>query len=325
METAKEIQVQEKSDIYLFMSKYGAAVVFAILIIFNAFYTDNFFTINTFLLLMKQTAGLSFLAVGMTMVLSTGGIDISVGSLMAFCGVIAGKTLHNYPDANVWLVLLMALAVCCIIGLFNGLMISKVGIPPIILTLVMMKVLSGAAIVIANQNVFSLSFSKELNWLCFYKVGGVVPIQGVFLAILIPIAYYLVKMTKFGKYVEAIGENSKAAHLSGVDTSKVITLVYVLSALMAGFCSIITFTRTIAVDPNELGVGFELNAIAAVAIGGTSMTGGKSNLIGSFAGAFVITLLSMTVSMNNIPFGIASVLKMIVLIAAFAVQRKRSS
>lgn len=252
------------------------------------------------------------MTVGMTFVISSGGIDISTGSMMAFCGIIVSLGITN--GGNFWVWCLIGLAACAAIGVFNGFLISSVGVQPVILTLVMQIVMRGVTVLMAKSSVFVLGGYPEIKTLGIYRFPGRVPIQIVFFIFIVIVSVFVLRKTLLGKYVEAVGSNPKAARLTGVRTVAVIITVYVISAVLAGSCGILEMCRNAALDPNELGKLYELDAIAGVAVGGTSMKGGKANIVGSIAGCLIMVLIGTTVNMNGIPFATSNIIKAAIII-----------
>ena len=318
---ADHIQKEKMTFREIFIS-YGAVIALAGLIVFNGIVTKNFLSLNTLWLVIKQSTPILFMTVGMTFVISSGGIDISTGSMMAFCGIIVSLGITN--GGNFWVWCLIGLAACAAIGVFNGFLISSVGVQPVILTLVMQIVMRGVTVLMAKSSVFVLGGYPEIKTLGIYRFPGRVPIQIVFFIFIVIVSVFVLRKTLLGKYVEAVGSNPKAARLTGVRTVAVIITVYVISAVLAGSCGILEMCRNAALDPNELGKLYELDAIAGVAVGGTSMKGGKANIVGSIAGCLIMVLIGTTVNMNGIPFATSNIIKAAIIIFALAIQRERS-
>ena len=318
---ADHIQKEKMTFREIFIS-YGAVIALAVLIVFNGIVTKNFLSLNTLWLVIKQSTPILFMTVGMTFVISSGGIDISTGSMMAFCGIIVSLGITN--GGNFWVWCLIGLAACAAIGVFNGFLISSVGVQPVILTLVMQIVMRGVTVLMAKSSVFVLGGYPEIKTLGIYRFPGRVLIQIVFFILIVIVSVFVLRKTLLGKYVEAVGSNPKAARLTGVRTVAVIITVYVISAVLAGSCGILEMCRNAALDPNELGKLYELDAIAGVAVGGTSMKGGKANIVGSIAGCLIMVLIGTTVNMNGIPFATSNIIKAAIIIFALAIQRERS-
>ncbi|MEA4911860.1 MAG: ABC transporter permease [Oscillospiraceae bacterium] len=305
------------------MVEYGSVIVFGALLLFNIIVTPNFLSLSTILLIVKQSTSLLFVAVGMTIVISAGGTDISAGSMMALSGIIVALGLRS--GGNFYVYVLISLAVCACIGAFNGVLIAKTGVQPIILTLVMQIAIRGLAVLIANSKVYSLSKYPIIAFLGLKRFADVVPVQAIFFVLVAALGLFLVRKTVFGKYVEGIGGNARAARLAGVRTTMVIISVYVASTLFAGCAGILEMARNGALDPNELGKLFELDAIAAVAIGGTSMKGGKARMLGSIMGCVIMTMIGTTVNMNGVPFAVSNLIKAAIIIGSLMIQREKNT
>lgn len=307
--------------------RYGAAISLLILLLINICITRNFLSLNTLWLIVRQATPPLFMAIGMTLVISSGGIDISTGSIMAFAGFIVAKGITS--GGNFWLFTLLSLLICGLVGAFSGFLIGKFKVQPVILTLVMQIVIRGVTVMLAKSTVFPLdrkTLYPEVNLLGVYRFPGSakVPVQLVFFIAIIIIGLILVQKTVLGKRIEAIGGNQRAARLCGINTVKIITIVYVLSAVFAACCGILTMCRNAALDPNELGTNYEMDAIAAVAVGGTSMKGGKANVLGAIMGCIIMILIGTTVNMNGLPYAIANLIKAAIIIVALAIQREKN-
>lgn len=317
--------LKEKKSVREIFVEYGAAIALGILVLFNIIFTPNFLSINTLWLIIKQATPILFMTIGMTLVLSSGGIDISTGSMMAFCGIIVALGITN--GGNFVLFCLLGLLACAVIGAFNGFLIAEVGVQPVILTLVMQIVMRGVTLLLAKSSVFVLSNATqypEIRFLGLYRFPGKVPSQTLFFIIIILIGLFIVNKTTLGKRIEAVGANQKAARLAGINTTGVIIAVYVLSAVLAGCCGILEMSRNAALDPNELGKLYELDAIAGVAVGGTSMKGGKANIVGSIMGCIIMIMVGTTVNMNGVPFAVANLIKAGIIIVSLAIQREKT-
>nr|WP_122011821.1 ABC transporter permease [Maliibacterium massiliense] len=306
-----------------FLVNNAALLMLALLLAINIAFTPNFLHLNTLWNLISQVAGLAFIAMGMTIAISSGGIDLSAGSMMA----ISAMTFAQIATAtgNILLAALGALIICAALGLFNGYMIAKWKIQPIILTLVMQMVLRGAAMLVSKAQILSLKSVPIVEDIGLYRFAGGMPIQIIPLALIVAVTFFILKKMRFGKSVEAVGDNSRTARLSGISVMGTLLLVYMASALIAGMGGLIELFRANACDPNMMGLTYELNAIASVAIGGTSMKGGRAKVFGSLVGAAVMTLINITVNMNNIPFAFANIVKTVIIIFAVALQRERKA
>lgn len=303
--------------------KYGALIVLVLMIIINAAVTPNFLHINTMWNILLQSFSVVVISMGMTLVIATGGIDISVGSTMALASIIFAKLLIE-NEAGFLVSLLAALFASCIFGAFNGILIGVFEFQPIVASLILM--ISGRGIAQQFNNGVVISFyGNKFSAIGTYRIGGVIPIQMIFIAVVVLAAAFIVKKTNFGLYVQAIGDNKTASALMGLKTTAVLIGIYVLCAFLAGFAASLETLRMCSADPNNIGVNVELDCIAAVAIGGTSMSGGRAVIWGTLVGALVMQLITTMVNMNNIFYAYALVIKSVIIIIALYLQKEKES
>ena len=232
LQTAEAPRVKQKLTASEIFVEYGAAIALAALILFNIIFTKNFLSVNTLFTIIKQSTPILFTTIGMTIVISAGGTDISAGSMMGFCGIICALSLS--AGMNFYLAVLLALVLCALIGIFNGLLIAKAGVQPIILTLVMQIVMRGVTVMLADSKVFPMNSYPEVKTLGLGRLAGGVPIQAIFFCVAAILGLFLINRTTLGKYVEAIGGSERAARLAGIRTVLIIVTVYTLSAVFAG-------------------------------------------------------------------------------------------
>lgn len=315
--TIKSLNAQNKKKKFMrILIDYSPAIVMLILLIFNMIFTPNFAKVNTLVNVSIQMTATMLIALGMTWVIASGGIDISVGSVMAVASMVSVKML----DYGVVVAILVGLLCGVLSGVLVGLIIAKFEIQPIIVTLPFMIGLRGVAQILNDSKI--LRFDNDTYVLLGrYKIGGVIPIQILIMALVIIIMLIITSKTSFGRKIEAVGDNVKAARLTGINITLVFVLIYGTTALLASFAGIIETARIYASDANTIGKSIEMDAIAAVAIGGTSMTGGRPNIIGTFFGAIIMQIVATMVTMNNIPFEYSLVLKGVIIIVALYGQR----
>jgi erythritol transport system permease protein len=276
----------------------------ALVIVFSLL-SPSFLTSGNLVILSKHVALNALLAIGMTFVILTGGIDLSVGSIAGLSGMIAGGLLHHglvlrpfgvVVYFSVPAVVVIALLASVLIGLLNGLLITRLRVAPFIATLGMLYVARGLALLLSGGATFpNLGGHEALGNTGFDRLGS-----GLFLGVPMPIltmvafagaAAFLATKTPFGRYVYAIGGSERAAELSGVAVGRVKRRVYMISAFCAGTVGLIVSSQLMAAHP-ATGETFELSAIAAVVLGGTSLAGGRGGIGGTLVGAFVIGVLS---------------------------------
>lgn len=305
------------------IQRYG---VFAFLLLFflaNCIFTSNFFSISTVWLLFIQAFPVIICGLGMTFVIASGGIDISVGAAMAFAGTICAK-LFISSDVPFVAAVAISLLGSIVFGLINGFIIARFDAQPIVITLVMMLVGRGLAQVVTSGKPVSFSYTilNKIATFRFWKQG--MPLQLPIAFIFILFVSYIFSRTVFGKQIQAIGDGKEASRLAGVNIFSVTTLVYVISAFSGGISSIIEIGRLSNAEASQLGLNIEMNAIAAVAVGGTPMSGGKPHVWGTVAGALIMQLTSMTINMNNVLSSWGMVAKAIILVIAVFLQNYRS-
>lgn len=312
----------------LLVSRYGTFSAFLLLVIFNIAVTPNFLAVQTLYVNLTQVAPIVIVAIGMTLVIATGGIDLSVGSLMAIAGALApmifmGKILTiDSTILAITLAFIVPVLVAMVFGWFNGLLVTRFRIQPIVATLVLFIAGRGIAQVATNGNL-QVFRSPEFQYIGLGRVLGI-PAPVILLVAIALLASALVRYTVVGRHIIAVGGNEKAARLAGVPVHRVKQLVYVISGGLAGIAGLMVIARNAASDANLVGLGMELDAIAAVAVGGTLLSGGKANIFGTLVGAFVIQLMQFTLLANGVPDAAARVVKASLIILAVFVQQRAS-
>ena len=277
-----------KKQIIDIFRKTGILWALFILIIILASVSPVFLTVRNFINIFKQTSITSILAIGMTFVLLTGGIDLSVGSITALAGVFAasvGVTSNGNPLALSFLVAIATGAIC---GVINGIGVAYIGFPAFIMTLGMMGIARGSAQVFTGGTpIFGVSDA-------FARIaGGVtfgIPNLVYYMLFIFVIAYIILTKTLVGRRIYAIGGNDEAARLSGVDVKKFLVLVYGICGALAGLCGILMASRITSGNPIAADK-YEMDAISAAVIGGISMTGGSGSILGTIVGAFILTVI----------------------------------
>jgi galactofuranose transport system permease protein len=298
--------------------RYGALAALVVLFVYNAINTPFFLTPQSLLfVLLRQAAPIAIVAVGMAIVIGTAGIDLSVGSVMAIAGQVgATLVLHDQPFL---LAIVAALLVAALCGLFNGTLVARFGVQPIIATLILFIAGRGIAQLITGGALQPLA-NPDFQWIGLARPFGV-PAQ-VFIALAVAVVAWLVmRLSVFGRYVLAVGGNEAASRLAGVPAARVKLLVYVISAVLAGLVGLIAVSANSASDANNVGLGMELDAIAAVAVAGTPLTGGKVNIWGAVVGAVLLKLLQNTLISHGITKEVAQVIEGAVIIGALWLQR----
>ncbi|HEY8185636.1 MAG TPA: ribose ABC transporter permease [Pyrinomonadaceae bacterium] len=266
--------------------------------------TPHFLTISNLLNIAEQATIIAIIAVGMTFVIITGGIDLSVGSTLAFAGVVMASVLHG--GLPLPLALIVGLGAGLLGGLVNGLLITIGRLPPFIATLGMMSVARGAALVFTEGRPIS-GFSEGFRSLATGEVFRV-PAPVIIMIGVYVIAHFVLRRTKLGRYTYAIGGNEEAALLSGINVRLYKTMVYGLAGLLSGLAAILLTARLNSAQPIA-GMSYELDAIAATVIGGTSLLGGEGTVVGTLIGALIMAVLRNGLNL----LGVSSFIQQIVI------------
>ena len=304
----------------------------AVLVFFSIF-APNFLSSANFVLMSKHVALNAFLAMGMTFVIITGGIDLSVGSIVGLCGMVAGGLILDGLDLpggwtvyfNVYEVVLITLGVGVAIGAVNGLLITRLNVAPFIATLGTLYVARGTALLLSGGATFpNLTGNAELGTAGFGWIGSArlvgLPVSVWTLILLALAAAYVARYTPLGRHIFAVGGNERAARMSGVRVNRVKMAVYMFSGFCAAIVGIIISSELMASHP-ATGESFELNAIAAAVLGGTSMSGGRGTVGGTIIGAFVIGILSDGLVMMGVSTFWQMVIKGLVIIFAVVIDQ----
>ncbi|TCO77475.1 ribose ABC transporter permease [Marinisporobacter balticus] len=283
--------------------------------------SPRFLTVSNILNVLRQTSINSIIAAGMTFVILTGGIDLSVGSTLAFCGAVCAYFIS--AGMSVFLAVTIALAIGALVGLFSGIIISKGKVQPFIATLVTMTVLRGATLVFTNGKPITLGSDKASE--VFSKIGAGyflgIPIPVYLMVLVFMIAYYVLTQTRIGRYVYALGGNEEASKLSGLNVSKIKLSVYAISGMLAALAGVVITARLSSANPNA-GAGYELDAIAAVVLGGTSLAGGAGSILGTIIGALIIGILSNALNLLDVSSYYQMIAKGAVILIAVLADRK---
>nr|WP_234704305.1 ABC transporter permease [Rhizobium nepotum] len=296
------------------------------LLLFNMAVTPHFLSWQTFNVNLTQVATIVIVATGMTLVISTGGIDLSVGSLMAISGALApmifmGKLLPIENTAlAVALAFVIPVAVAALLGAFNGVLVTRFSIQPIVATLVLFIAGRGIAQVMTNGNL-QVFKTPSFQFIAMGNLFGI-PAQVVLMVIIAALAYALIRYTVLGTQILAVGGNEKAARLTGIPVKRIKIFVYMISGALAGLAGLVVIARNSASDANVVGLGMELDAIAAVAVGGSLLTGGRANIVGTLIGALVIQLVRYTLLANGVPDAAALIVKAGLIILAVFIQQR---
>jgi len=280
------------------------AGLLALFVIFSLA-SPNFFTFDNVIGILLATAVNGILALGVTYIIITGGIDLSVGTVMTLCSVMAGVFV-TFWGMPIWVGVLAGLATGALAGAVNGLAISKMKIPPFIATLGMMMIAKGLALVISGAKPIYFNDTPVFRQIAMGSlIGTVIPgftIPNAVLVLFVAaiIATLILSKTVLGRYDVALGSNEEATRLSGVNVDAWKTAIYALGGTFSGLAGVIMAARLNSAQP-ALGAGYELDAIAAAVIGGTSLSGGEGTILGTIIGAFIISVLTNGLRILSVP------------------------
>lgn len=321
------------TSLAMWLLKGRTLIVLIVLVAFFSIAAPNFLAGETLLLIAKHVALYGILAVGMTYVIITGGIDLSVGSIVGLAGMIAGGLIQEGLTLQVFgvtlyfnlpSIVLITLLLGALIGWVNGIVITKFSVAPFIATLGMMYIARGFANLRSNGATYSdISGNAALGNTGFTLFGGStfkIPNGAILFIIIAVIAAVILKKTPFGWHILSVGGNEKAARLSGVKVNKVTIIVYVVSGICAAIVGIITSSQLVAAHP-DTGESWEMNAIAAAVLGGTSMAGGIGTIGGTILGAFVIGVINDGMVMCGVSEFWQKVIKGVVIVLAVIIDQ----
>ncbi|CCV08907.1 D-ribose transporter subunit; membrane component of ABC superfamily [Mesorhizobium metallidurans STM 2683] len=322
-----------RGSVLLTLMKARTFIALIAVLVFFSIAAPNFLSAANLILMSKHVALNAFLAMGMTFVIVTGGIDLSVGSIVGLCGMVAGYLVLNGIDLqigytiyfNVFEIALITLLVGILIGAVNGLLITRLNVAPFIATLGVLYVARGLALLSSDGRTFpNLVGKPELGTTGFGFLGAGrllgLPVSIWILVVVALGAAYLARYTPLGRHIFAVGGNERAARISGVRVNMVKMFVYMFSGFCAAIVGLIISSELMASHP-ATGESFELNAIAAAVLGGTSMSGGRGTIGGTIVGAFVIGILSDGLVMMGVSSFWQMVIKGLVIIVAVVVDQ----
>lgn len=292
------------------------------LILFSAIVAvinPRFLSVANILNVFRQSSINAVIAIGMTFVILTGGIDLSVGSILAFCGAVSAAMLSS--GINPVLSLLVALVLGLFFGIVNGVLVSVMKLQAFIVTLVTMTFLRGATLVFTNGKPITVNDGGAL----FENIGGGylfnIPIPIYITLILFVAGHYILTNTRFGRYTYAIGGNEEATKLSGIKVNNIKIWIYGISGILSALAGIITTSRLFSAQPTA-GTGYELDAIAAVVLGGTSLAGGVGKITGTALGVIIIGVLGNALNLLDVSSYYQRMIKAAVILIAVLIDKK---
>ncbi|ONI42794.1 sugar ABC transporter permease [Candidatus Epulonipiscium fishelsonii] len=303
-----------------FLEKYGILLAFIILFAIMAFMRPRtFLTVNNQLNIIRQVSINGIMAIGMTFVIITGGIDLSVGSMLAYASIVACSFAHpgEYP---LYIPILVALGIGAVLGCVNGTIVAKGKVAPFIATLGMMTVARGLTQLFNGGRPIN-NLSDEFNFIGGGSLAGI-PLPVIIFGCIILFGWFLLHHTRFGRYVYAIGGNETTAKVSGINVNKIYIQVYTLMGLLSALSGIVLSAR-VETATVIAGTGYELDAIAAVIIGGTSASGGKGTIFGTIIGVLIMGVLSNGLDLIGVSSYYQQIIKGIIIVGAVLLDKKK--
>ncbi|MFM5475290.1 ribose ABC transporter permease [Aeromonas veronii] len=296
-------------------------VALLVLIGVVSFLSPNFFTADNLLNILRQTSVNAIMAVGMTLVILTAGIDLSVGSVLALCGALAATMVAM--ELPIWLVVPLTLGAGALLGGVSGLIIAKGKVQTFIATLVTMTALRGITMVYTEGRPISTGFSDGADHFAWLGTGYLfgLPVPIWLMAIVFLLAWFMLNHTRLGRYIYALGGNESATRLSGINVDQVKLAVYGLCGALSALAGLIVTSRLSSAQPTA-GMGYELDAIAAVVLGGTSLMGGKGRIMGTLIGALIIGFLNNALNLLDVSSYYQMIAKASVILLAVMIDNK---
>lgn len=291
---ATQMAKKQKSEIW---QKLTAPLALVIMVIVFSLSSQYFLRVDNIMTIAHQTAVTAITAYGMTFVIVSGCVDLSVGSSIAFSGVLVALMLQK--GSPIWLALIVTLLDGALVGGLNGFMVGKMKLPPFIATLGMQMVLRGLAMIVSDAKSVYIQNVPSFKELTHYRIFETIPLPVIYIIVLGVIAAFLLRKTVIGRNVFAVGSNEEAARLSGIQVLKIRIFAYGFSGLMAAAAGIILCSRVTSGQPG-IAQGYEANAIASAVIGGASMRGGHGSISGSVLGAFILGVLMNGLNLLNV-------------------------
>jgi putative xylitol transport system permease protein len=300
--------------------RYGIVAVLILLCVVLTFSNQYFLTWGNIADILRQTSINGILAVGMTYVVLTSGIDLSVGSTLALAGMVSASLVTGAHPHGVVLGLLAGLVVGALVGAVNGIMVARFSVPSFVATLGMLSVARGLTFIYSG----GMPIADLPDGFLSAGTGAIagVPVPVIIFALVVVLFWFVLRYTTYGRYVYAVGGNAKSAKTSGISTGKIIFSVYVIGGVLAGLAGIILAARTTSALP-QAGLSYELDAIAAVVIGGTSLSGGSGSLGGTVVGALLIGVINNGLNLLGVSSYYQQVVKGVIIVGAVLLDASR--
>lgn len=312
----KELQLQKRAKYVKLYQNYGILAILILEILMFALLDENFLTSNNLLNVARQISFIGISGVGLALVILSGGIDISTGTMLALSGVICAK-LNTELGVSLWLSIVITLAVATIFGIISGEVTARLHVPSLITTLAFQQLYKGIAFFLTDA-IPIYGISDTMKFLGQGYLFGVIPFPIVIMVVIFILGYIFTTKTYLGRYVYAVGGNNEAARLSGINTKKVIVLGFAVCSFVTAVAGIMMAGRLGSGQPGT-GVGFEMDVITAVTLGGVSINGGKGSILYVAIGALIMGILSNGMMLIGLNEYIQWMIKGIVLVAAVSV------
>ena len=322
--------IKNKKNVGSILGEYGAFIALALLVVVLSVIEPSFRAPSNLMNLLRQASFNGLIAFGMTLVILSDGIDLSVGSVFALSAIICAELLVSGMPAV--LAVLIALVVGTALGAISGLLVTKGRLQPFIATLITMTAYRGVAKIITDGKPISQLANSASSGEFFFKAMGKgsvliaetikIPIPAIILVLAFLIVYFVLNKTTFGRRIYATGSNAKCANLVGVNTARIKIACYSISGFLSALAGLLMISRLDSAQPT-LGSGYELDAIAAVALGGTSMSGGRGKITGTIAGVLIIAVLNNGLNIMDVSSYYQEVIKAVVILVAVLSDRKR--
>ena len=311
----------EKSDFFKrSLGSLGPFIALLLLCAVMTFLSKSFLTRGNIMNILQQVSMVSIIAAGMTFVILMGAIDLSVGSIVAFTGLITAA-LMKYYGIDPWLAVATGLLAGAFMGFLNGAMVAYMALPPFIATLGMMSIARGGAFTITNGDTI---FSLPGSFLTITERWGTIPIPAIVMLVVFLVCAYILNFTRLGRYTYAIGGNETASLLSGINVKRYKTAIFTISGLCCAISAMLLTSRLDSATP-VAGEGIELDAIAAVVIGGTSMMGGQGRISGTIIGVLIMGVVNNGMNLLTVPQGPQKIVKGAIIVVAVMVDIIRKS
>lgn len=312
----------KKEKAISFLNDYGIAIAFFILCVALSLSSPYFLTVNNIVNVLRQVSINGVLAIGMTFVILTRGIDLSVGSVMAFSAIVAASFAVSGSEYPLILSIFAGLGAGLALGCVNGLLVARFAIPPFVMTLGMLSMARGLTYIYNDGKPIS-SLSDSFLWIGKGSLLGI-PVPIILFLFVFIISWLTLRYTVYGRYVYAVGGNPAASRLSGIKVRRITFSVYAISGLLCGLAGLMIAARTSAALP-QAGTAYELDAIAAVVIGGTSLAGGKGRVVGTLFGVLIIGVINNGLDLIGVSSFYQQLIKGAIIVIAVMLDRSRLS